>query len=151
DQYEAASEAIRGYLELYPALYAVSRAANSEATGTFAAIADPKEARKQLGEQMRALIADIEGTQAKLDSGDLDPLDLTPIHDQLFGGVKGGSGVDWTAALPQHIAKDMVSDHQFAQALESLGLQTAAAALFMLAPFTGGASLFVMLAGLTVT
>jgi hypothetical protein len=151
EEYDKATKSIEGFLNLYPSLYAISRQGPSTTTAEFAAITNPAYARQQLGIAMHKLSYDIDETQSKLNSGDLNPLDLTPIHDQLLGGLKALSGVDWKLRLPESVVKDMVKDHRFAEALKALGLQTAAAALFMLAPFTGGASIYVMLAGLAVT
>jgi hypothetical protein len=149
--YDQASDAIAGFLAAYPALYAVSREGKSETTAAFAGIASPAQAREELAKNMRALFNDIEETQTKLDAGDLDPLDLTPVHAQLLGGTAAPSGTRWNEALPRQVVQDLIKGHEFTQALKALGLQTAAMALFMLAPLTGGASLYVMLAGLAVT
>jgi len=151
EKYDKATESIEGFLTLYPSVYAISREGQSATTTAFAGVASPAQARQQLGVALRKLVHDIEETQIKLNNGKLNPLDLTPIHDQLIGGLKAPSGIDWKLRLPESVATDMVKEHQFSEALKSLGLQTAAAALFLLAPFTGGASIYVMLAGLAVT
>jgi len=151
-KYDPASKKIEEYVDRYPSLYSISREGKSATTADFAKTVSPAKAREQLGTALRALRKDIEGTQTKLDTGDLNPLDLLPIHEQLTeGGVKAQSGVDWKVRLPKSIAAEMVKDHQFTEALKALGLQTAAAAMFMLAPFTGGASIYVMLGALAVT
>jgi hypothetical protein len=130
----------------------VSREGKSATTAAFAQQTSPAQARKQLRTAMLKLIADIEETQNKLNSDDLDPLDFTPIHAQLLEGAKApGSPVDWKEKLSAWVAKDLVADHDFNNVLKELLLETAAAAAFMLAPFTGGASLYVMLAGLAIT
>jgi hypothetical protein len=152
DAYDAATKSITDYLHFYPALYAISREGKSATTSTFAGTDSPVQAREQIGIAMRKLFHDIGETQKKLDEEKLDPLDLTPIHDQvLFGGMKGSSGTDWKDFLPNSVATALVKKHEFTKVLIDLGLQTAAAALFMLAPLTGGASLYVMLAGLAVS
>jgi Domain of unknown function (DUF4157) len=150
--YDAATNSITGYLKLYPVLYSISREGKSATTSAFAGTDSPVQAREQLGIAMRKLFHNIEETQEKLNEEKLDPLDLTPIHDQiLLGGIKGSSGTDWKDLLPKSIATELVKKHEFTKVLMDLSLQTAAAALFMLAPLTGGASLYVMLAGLAVT
>lgn len=151
EKYDQASNVISAFLISYPALFALTRQGSSEATASFAGQTNANQARQQLAVAMRHVIRDIEETQRKLDGGGLEPLDLRPIHEQLFAGTPGGSPVRWADDLPHWAASQLVGDHEFNQALVSLGLQTAAAALFMLAPFTGGASLYVMLAGLAVT
>jgi hypothetical protein len=81
----------------------------------------------------------------------LDALDLMPIHSQLSAGMESASGTKWNEKLPMRIAGELVKGHNFDKALKALGLRMGATALFLLAPFTGGASLYVALAGLAVT
>jgi hypothetical protein len=126
-------------LKGYPAIYAVARDNSSAATEKFAKI-DPAAARAELSTGLQAVLRSIASAQEKL-GDDLDPLDLLPLHDQLFHGAKGASGVDWTGAMAQRIAKDQVKDHEFHRALKAMGLQLGSQMLFILAPFTGGATL----------
>jgi hypothetical protein len=158
EQYDRASESVADLLRRYPSLFAFTRdqqgvaaGAAATVTGIFAVTQDPRQALESLAPALRRTIADIDGTRRKLDSGDLDPLDLTPIHEQLFKGRVGASGEHWNEPLPRWAAAEAVGDHHFAQALADLGFQAASAALFLLAPFTGGASLYVMVAGLAVS
>jgi hypothetical protein len=151
-QYDKADALIATMLKRYPVLYAISRAGKSATTDAFAGVADPTQARAQLAAAMWRLLADILKTQTKLEKGDLDPLDLTPVHAQLLGGVvPAPSGTRWNETLQKSVAEDLVKDHDFQNVLIALGLQTAAAALFALAPLSGGASLYLVLAGLAVT
>ncbi|HVQ36135.1 MAG TPA: DUF4157 domain-containing protein [Pyrinomonadaceae bacterium] len=151
-KYDAATEQITRFQALYPALYAVSREGKSASTAAFANKASPAQARQQLGSAMRKLLHDIEETQKKVNEGKPDPLDLAPIHAQLYAGMKvSSSTVDWSDTLPKWVAKKLTVDHNFERALKDMLLETAAQAAFLLAPFTGGASIFVMLAGLAVT
>ncbi|HYU84497.1 MAG TPA: DUF4157 domain-containing protein, partial [Kribbellaceae bacterium] len=151
EKYDQATGLLNDLLVRYPSLFALTREGSSDVTAGFAARTDPQQARQQLAVATRAVIADIEATQRKLDGGDLEPLDLQPIHEQLFAGLAGGSAVRWGDALPRWAAGKLVGDHNFNQALIALGMNTASAAMFMLAPFTGGASLYLMLGGLAVT
>lgn len=155
EKYDSATDAITSWQTLYPDIYAISREGQSDTTAAFAAMT-PAQARQKLGVGMRALIHDIEGAQIKLDGGDLNPLDLTPIHDQLLhnrllGGAQAPSGTNWADPVAEWTARELVKDHQFAEALTRLALQTAAQAAFLIAPFTGGASIFVLMAGLAAT
>jgi hypothetical protein len=143
--YEGATIAIRQLLAAYPMVYAITRAGKSEATGQFATTKDPAAARAQLGGALRKLLDDIEATEKRI-GRDLDPLDLQPIHRQLFDGKPASSKVDWTRSFPQYLAKEQVKDHDFGKALALMGLEYASQAAFFLAPFTGGASLAVLLA-----
>jgi hypothetical protein len=152
-EWDRAAKSAQGLLQLHPALYAVSREGKSETTAAFAKLDSPQKAREQLAIAMRALFRDIEGAQVKLDAGDLDPLDLTPIHERLMAGNsgQGGSATNWHEPFAEWAARTTLENHSFNKALIALGLETAAAALFVVAPLTGGASLYVALAGLAVT
>lgn len=151
DAYDLAGTEIEEWLAGYPALYAIARQGKSAETGAFSKQTDTGAARHQLAVAMRKLIADIGGTQKKLDDGKLELLDLKPVHAQLTGGaVRGPSAMDWSGRLSKSIADDMVRDHDFNNALLALGLEGAATALFLLAPLTGGASFYLLLAGTAV-
>ncbi|MFH0784921.1 MAG: hypothetical protein V2B20_23610 [Pseudomonadota bacterium] len=150
-QYDLASQLIDSYVRLYPMIYAISRGGKSETTADFASQESPEKAREELAAAIGKLLADIDGTQNKL-GGDLNPLDLTPIHDQLLSGATASSqGVNWKLRVPNDLARDLVKDHNFGEAMKDAGLEGAAMLLFILAPFTGGFSLYVAMAGLTVT
>jgi hypothetical protein len=148
-KYDEASNQIASILTAWPQLYAISRENDSAQTSAFARTENVAQARSQLAAAMRLLIGDIEQAVAKL-GDEIDPLDLIPIHQQLLAGMASPSGVRWESKLPSFIAKQMQADHDFYKVLRDLGLQTASAALFMFAPFTGGASIFLALAGLGV-
>ena len=150
ERYDAASDAISDLVTRFPALHGLSRQGSSAVTAGWAA-ADPRQARRQLAAALRVVDHDIVNAIAKLADGDLDPLDLQPIHEQLFAGRPGRSGVGWNGPLPGWSAREQVAGHNFSRALAALGMQAAATALFLVAPLTGGASLFVMLGGLAVT
>jgi hypothetical protein len=126
-------------LKGYPAIYAVIRENSSAVTEKFATM-NPVAARAELATGLQAVLRSIASAQEKL-GDDLDPLDLLPLHDQLFHGTHGPSGVDWTAVMAQRLAQEQVKDHQFHQALKAMGMQLGTQLLFILAPFTGGATL----------
>lgn len=134
----------------YPAIFAVIRQNSAAATERFASM-DPTAARAELATGLQAVLTSIRSAWAKL-GDDLDPLDLTPLHEQLFSGQRGATGTDWTGVLARHIAQQEVKDHQFNLALQVMGLQLASQALFLLAPFSGGttAALAVMLGGVAI-
>jgi hypothetical protein len=148
--YEETNAVLATILRGYPAIFAITRENSSAATEKFATM-DPAAARIQLGTGLQAVLASINSAQGKL-GDDLDPLDLIPLHQQLFAGKPGISGVDWTTMLAQRIAKDKIRDHEFSRALTAMGLSLASQALFILAPFTGGLSiaLAVALGGLVI-
>jgi hypothetical protein len=126
-------------LKGYPAIYAVTRENSSAATEKFATM-DPAAARVELATGLRAVLGSIASAQEKL-GDDLDPLDLLPLHDQLFHGAHGASGVDWTGVMAQRLAREQVKDHQLHEAAKAMGMQLGSQLLIMLAPFTGGATL----------
>ena len=150
EKFDAATAALTEWQRTYPDLYAISRQQNSASTADFAA-ATPTKARHMLGKAMLSLERDILRTLDMLANGDLDPLDMTPIHEQLFhnqllGGVSGLSGTNWGDVLPNWTAKHVVSDHNFGNVLKRLALETLKAAAYLLAPFTDGASLLAVIA-----
>ena len=149
EKYRASVAMVEFFLGRFPELYAITRAGKSASTSAFAAQTDPKVARDQLGAGMHKLIGDIEGAQRKL-GGDLNVLDLVPLHTRMTqNGLKPPGGtVSWNDPVPAMAAKDVVADHNFDRALAAMAIDVAANALFIIAPFTGGGALLVMLAGI---
>jgi len=154
DKWKKSIEKTQKLVKEFPALYAVSREGSSALTTKFATQQSPEQMRAFLGKAMEQLITDIGGAEKKLKDGVLDPLDLTPVAHGLLDGTRKPENTrfatDWSKPLASFAGRDMLKDHQLNNALEALGYQLAAEALFILAPFTGGASLFVMLAGVGV-
>lgn len=149
-QYDAAQRVIRLLVGRYPSLYAVSRGGEAAASEAFG-VASPQQAQAELGRQLVKLRDDIAGARQKITSGDLDPMDLRPIHDQLLGGKASASGTHWNGSLERFAAHEAVGDSERAEFWTRLGLESLAAAAFILAPFTGGASLLVMAVGVGAT
>lgn len=149
EKFKASAALVEFFLGRFPELYAITREGKSAATSAFAKQADPKVARDQLGAGMHKLIKDIEGAQSKL-GGDLNVLDLLPLHSRMTQkGIKpAGGAVAWNDPVQAMVAKEVVADHDFNRALTALAIDVAANALFILAPFTGGGALLVMLAGI---
>lgn len=146
-KYEAAEQDIAGWVTAYPSLLALTRENDAAVTGGLARADSPEQARDKLGAALRKLLKDIATTEGKL-GGDLDPLDLKPIHVRLAAkSATAESGTDWSQELPAAIAQDLLRDHDISNALRALGLQLVAHIAFLLAPFTGGASLFLLAAG----
>lgn len=146
--------AVKPFLKKFPALYAISREASSGLTSQFAKKETPEQARSMLAKAMEALIKDIQAAEKALDtkSGKLNPLDLTPIAEGLLDGSKqaAGSTTQWGTPFGAFAGREALKDHQFSKALSALGYTAAAEALFIVAPFTGPASLFFILGGLAV-
>jgi hypothetical protein len=149
-QYGEATRNITGWLRNFPALYAIARTGDSADTSAFARNSTPAAARATIGRALDSLVSDIHGAQTKLkDDGPLDPLDLLPVHARMTA-ERSDAPHDWTTALGKFAAKRAVANHDLQRALGELGLELASQALFILAPFTGGASLLVALGGLGI-
>jgi predicted secreted Zn-dependent protease len=149
-EYDRTTTIIASLTDKFPALYAVSREGQSTQTQQFADASSPAAARAQLAPALRRLINHIANAQTKLRDGDINPLDLLPIHQQLlFEGRATASGIDWkNRKLPHSAAEQERASHQAEQFWTRLGLTSLSAAAFILAPFTGGASLLVELVAL---
>ncbi|MBU4295127.1 MAG: DUF4157 domain-containing protein [Desulfobulbaceae bacterium] len=131
----------------------------------YAALAQDREQLQQLGNHepeqaqqvaqrvLTNLERNIRESIPKIDSGDLDWRDLRPIHQQLYTGrVQGASQVSWTTPFARSIAEDVISDHETTEFWISLGLGTAAAALFIVAEIaSGGLATAALLGGLAVS
>jgi hypothetical protein len=68
------------------------------------------------------------------------------FQGQVAATGKGKSAYDWTQSLPKLVSEQQIGSHEFGKVLGHLGLSTLSAAAFLVAPFTGGASLAVVLA-----
>jgi hypothetical protein len=149
EQWDLADAAIAGITAQNPTVFA----AMSQDRDDLKALGekDPKEAKAVAAKVLGELHKNITATIPKIDTGDLDWMDLKPIHQQLFGGRKGPSGVEWNQQLPKSVAGDVVGDHESAEFWVSLGLGTASAALFIVASIaTGGLATAALLGGLAV-
>jgi hypothetical protein len=147
-KYKATVAVMEFLLGRYPELYAISRDGKSAATADFAKQTDPRAARDQLGAGMHKLLADLDGAVSKL-GGDLDVLDLVPLHARMtqHGLRPSGGPVAWNDPVPSMVAKDVVGDHDFNRAMAALGIEVAANALFLVAPLLGLGGLLAFVAG----
>ena len=136
---------LTGWLITHPDLAAVA-AGGPKATTAFATAKGPGEAKKALGSSFVELRKNIVESQGKL-GGDLDPLDFTPIHEQLFAKkATADSGVDWSTPFAKAVAGRLTLTHNINRALRTMLLQEVSQLAFLLAPLTGGASLVALLA-----
>jgi hypothetical protein len=137
---------LTGWLIRHPALAAVV-AGGPDATSAFASAKGAAEAKKLFRQSFEQLHKNILDSQNKLKSGDLNPLDFTPIHEQLFAKkATAASGVDWSAPFAKEVAGRLTLDHNISRTLRTLLLQKVSELAFLLAPLTGGASLVALLA-----
>jgi hypothetical protein len=144
DGYDAASRAISGLVAATPSLFGLMRNGSSRATEAFADTENPQGARATLGRTLGQVRQDITRTNEYL--GDrLDPLDLTPLHEQLHTGTAPVGAIHWTGGLGWRIASDAARDHEVSRALARLALQHVTQLAFLFAPFTSGVSLLLLL------
>ncbi len=137
---------LTGWLIRNPALAAVA-AGGADVTSAFASAKGAAEAKHLLGKSFEQLRRNIRESQDKLSSGDLNPLDFTPIHEQLFAKrATATSGVDWSTPFARDVAEGLTRSHNINRTLRTLLLQQIAELAFLLAPLTGGASMAALLA-----
>ncbi|HSI79028.1 MAG TPA: hypothetical protein VK919_00110 [Solirubrobacterales bacterium] len=96
--------------------------------------ADLADARTQAGQALNLLIGRIEKA-VPLIGAEIDYNDLVPIHDQLFAGAQGASGINWSLPVEQAIARRHIEAADTAAMLAALGLGALQAAVFLFAPF----------------
>jgi hypothetical protein len=150
EQWDAATAAVAGIAAQNPTVFAAIAQGRSEVKALGEG--DPKAAKATASKVLAELKKNIEATIPKVDTGDLDWRDLKPIHQQLFGGRKAPSGTEWNSQLPKSIANDVVGDHESTEFWISLGIGTAAAALFIVASIaTGGLATAALLGGLAAS
>jgi hypothetical protein len=94
---------------------------------------DPKAAKAAIVAMLTSTRDSIRETRPKL-AGSL-AYELVPIHNQLFGGTKGGSNTDWKSPVAQALAKEVLELKSDVAFWKSMGLATLAAAAFILAEF----------------
>ncbi|MEW6581872.1 MAG: hypothetical protein AB1416_03845 [Actinomycetota bacterium] len=139
-KYEAVAQARATLAARNPSLVVLSGDAKENAA--FAS-ASPQEAAAKLREVLARTLKNIEETEPKIDTGDLDWRDLVPIHQQLYGGLPSESGTQWKETLYQGVAKDVIGDYEAQQFWITLGLGTLAAAAFIISEIaTGGMATF---------
>ena len=148
-QWDDANAALAFVTAQSPTVFA-ALAQGSETVGNLAT-QSPADARQTIQTVLTALHGNIEATIPKVDTGDLDWRDLRPIHQQLYGGARGGSGVDWSKPLAKSVGQDVIGDHETTEFWINLGLGTAAAALFIVANMaTGGLATAALIGGLAI-
>ncbi|WP_020476544.1 eCIS core domain-containing protein [Zavarzinella formosa] len=140
-QYLKAESALSGLKIKYPALAALQTAGSVDAAiGT-----DPMAARAAILKAFETVQGNIVRTRERIATRDLDPLNLQPIHAQLFSGQKSQSMTAWNGQYDQWLAKELLSHHESVEFWKAMGIGTAAAAAFIIAEFAtaGWATVFV--------
>lgn len=148
-QYDALELSIVQIVGNSPALYQAA----TEGGDSLMTLAggDPESARKIVGTALSKSLENIRATQPKIDDGDLDDRDLTPIHAQFFAGAAASSGTAWSTYGNQWAAQVMLENHESQEFWLSLGLSSLAAAGFVVSAFaTGGMSVLAFAAGMAI-
>lgn len=145
--YQTCKSIIDGYSKRYPGLYQLA------ADGKLQELAEkesPLEAQAMIGESLRTLMGNIDKTIAAVPD-DLDYQELHPIHAQLKGGLRGGTGTDWSSELGKFVIEQEVEGYEDKEFWISLGLGTLGAAAFVVAELaTFGSATFLIAAGVGV-
>lgn len=150
--YDQATAAIAATLTAFPQLYALTVKNSSAAVGELATAETPGRARDVLAQAFRELLSNIERTRSRLGDGDLDPLDLLPIHQRMFAGKEPvPSGVNWAQAFPRSVAERLTRNHNTDRALRQLLLQSIAQLAFLFAPVAGPLAIPLLLVGNAAT
>ena len=93
------------------------------------------------------MLGKIGQSQEKLNTDDIEYFDLVPIYTQLFNNSIRTSFTPryaWEHPFYQIVAKDVLSDKEARDFWTSLGLSLVAAEALIAAPFTGGATLVLL-------
>lgn len=143
-KYDAATQSIADLVEANPSLSGLVRGGNGARTNDFVSTADPVAAREKLTAPLRKVLSDIAATRALL-GGDLNPLDLQPLVDQLFAGGAAVGGNDWTSGFRQHAARNALVGHSIDKAFTRAVTQEVQALALMFAPLTSGVWLLLAL------
>jgi hypothetical protein len=140
-EYLKAESVLSGLKIKYPALAALQAGGGVDAAiGT-----DPIAARAAILKAFGTVQGNIARTRERIATLDLNPLNLQPIHAQLFAGQKGPSMTAWNGQYDQWVAKELISHHDSVEFWKAMGIGSAAAAAFIIAEFAtaGWATVFV--------
>ncbi len=147
-RYDEATAAIAAHLNAFPQLYAISVQGNSAVSGRLSNTRTPEEARAVLGEAFRTLLSNITRTEQGLNNGELNPLDLTPLHERMFDSPQPApSGVVWSQAFPRTVGEMLARDHHIEVVLRQLLLQKVTELAFLFAPIAGPFAIPLLLVG----
>jgi len=138
----------------HPSIYAAIAQSDSWSGGKdnvspLAAEQDPAKARRLVAASLQEVLKNIDGAQVKIAGNDPDYRDLIPIHAHLVdGSASAPSGTDWKQDLNRWVIDHELHTYQVRQFWVRLGLQTIAAAAFVVVEFaTAGTATFFIAAG----
>jgi len=146
DQYMRLGAVISGFANLYPSIYTLIQQDKLE---ELTQQGEAAKAREVIAGSLRKTLEKINESDEKITSGDISYYDLVPIQTQLFGGVPNPLAIPyrypWNQPFYMDIAKDDLEGHKAREFWVKLGLSLVAAAALIAAPFTGGATLAILL------
>lgn len=131
-----------------PALFALLEYGEGDALSALAT-GSPEAARALLRQVVGQVDAKAVEAIEKVSTGDLDPLDLVPIHQRLKAGhATPDSGRNWASDAGRLMAAEIVRGHEESEFWTSLGLASLAAAAFVVVELaTFGTATFFIAAG----
>lgn len=144
-QFDRVSAVISNFANLYPSIYALLR---DEKLEELANAGDAAQAQAVIGESLNKVLEKISESNEKLSTEDIEYSDLVPIYTQLFNNsvqTDFGPRYRWEHPFYQMVAKDVLKDKEAHDFWTGLGLSLVAAAALIAAPFTGGATLVLLL------
>jgi hypothetical protein len=153
DLWKPVADFIKTAANRYPAIYAAIGQSDSYAGGEDKvgqiAETDPTKARKIIGTSLRVVLNDINQSERKILDNDPDYRDLVPIQAQLLNKTAiGPSGIDWSDAFYEAVARNDLANYKTRQFWVRLGLSAAASAAFVVVEFaTAGTATFFIAAG----
>jgi hypothetical protein len=138
---------LAGFAANSPAMFALIRDGRVGEVGAQGA--SPEQAQAVVRQVLQGTLRNITETEPKVDSGDLDWRDLTPIHDQLRGGASAGAAHQWNGPFRSWVIDDLLEGYHARQFWIGLGLGSLAAAAFIVAELaTAGSATFFIAAGI---
>ena len=138
----------------YPAIYAGIEQSQTiwgrdDKIAPIAKAATPAQARQLIGDVLKETLRNIREARPKILSNDPDYRDLLPIHAQMLAGTATvPSGNDWNDPFYSWVMRHDMEGYKVRQFWVRLGLQSAAAAAFVVAELaTFGTATFFVAAG----
>lgn len=158
EQWDFVNGRISSIANAFPTIFAALNA-GTVSTDDLASIdpdKDPKAAASALHNVqlvMNAAYKNISKATKNIEDDRTNPLDLKPVYEQLFSGLKveGGTGRDWTSPFNQWVGKREVKEHKQIEAYIALAMEAAEYAVFVASVVgTGGAAAFLAVSAASV-
>jgi hypothetical protein len=126
-------DTVQGFISLSasqsPAVYAAMAQGQ---VGTIADMTSSADRLAETGKVLKELRSNIAVTRRRIDSGEIDPRSLAPIHAQLFAGQqRGSSTIDWSSPVAKAVGSSIVDAHESARMWLQLKLGLLAGGAFI--------------------